>query len=325
MRLKKKKIYFHEARSIGALFGDTLRYVRQHFGVLIRTLLFVGGPYVLASSVATLLYTNEVGEISLGLHGNDRALDYKMDSLFFYVVFYSIIYLARAFLSSTMAVHMIHQERLGHKQVPTQDITREVWAHSGKILLTALSVLSLLWVIVGFLSGMIYLVYQVSDPLGFLLLFLTVVAVAIFFFPYSYLNASLYMIIFRKGKYGYRGLGIAFKVLKGNFWQAWVVFFLSSLVLFGAIWLLGQPLEIYDQVMQEFASTEILNYERYGLVAVLVSLVGNFVTTLVDGFYYILCHFQYFSNEERRTGFGLKKRVMEIGSGQTYRDFEPSY
>ena len=325
MRLKKKKIYFREARSIGSMVGDTLRYIRQHFGDIIRTLLFVGGPYVLAVSVLALIYQSEVGEFHLGLMGVNREADYFMDTVFMWVMIGSILYLGRAFLAATVAAFMLAQERAGLGKVETSDITREVWSKSPKILWTAFCALLLLWCVIAFFATMIYLVFQVSDPLGWLFSFLVGVGLLIFFFPYSYLNASLFLIVFKENKSGFRAIGKGFKVLRGNFWQAWVVFWMASAALWGALWLLKQPADVYAIIQEEFAAEQVLEYENYGLVMILLSLAWNFVTTLIDGFYYILGNFQFYSNEERASGDGLKKRILDIGAGQTYRDFEPSY
>jgi len=325
MRLKQKRIYYQESRSIGAMFSDTLRFIRQYFGDLIRTLFFVAGPYVLLLTLFALLYTNEVGEIHLGLKGNERNLDFMMDTIFFMAVLFSFKFLSRSFLSASMAVYMLERESNLYGTIAPSDLSRKLWKKSASVLFTALSVLLILWTIAVIFAVLVYMLYQVSQPLAWLFVVFMCIAVAIFFFPLSYTNASLYLIIFKENISGFKAIKKAFKTMKGNFWQGWVVFLLATVVIFGSWWLISQPVVIYDMIQNEFSDQAMFEFERFGLGMVLLTLIGDFLSTLIYGFYYTLCHFQYYSNEEKQNGTGLKKRILEIGNKKTFKEFEPSY
>lgn len=304
---------------------DTMRFIRQNFADIIKALIFVGGPFVLAFTMLYMLYQNEIGEIHLYLRGEHKWLDYRMDFAFYWMVIGSGMYYGRVFLASVSAIYMKLYEEKGKGNFTNGDISKMLMSNIWKILGTATIVLVLLWLTLGGLMVLVYVLSQITPVLGILFFMLICVGAFIFYFPYSYLNASIYMIIVQYGFSGFKAIGLGFRIMRGNFWTAWLVLFVSSLALIG-VWYLLQIPTYYAGFLQElFAGDGMLEYERYGLMMMLITLCVYFMFTMVDGFYYFLCHFLFYSNREGSSGVGLKQRIMEIGNQKSYHDFEPSY
>ena len=324
MLLKEKRIYLEEVRDFGSMLGDLLRFIRQNFGSIWKTLLFVGGPYVLALTIFVSLYENEIGEVHLGLQGTSKYIDYFMDSLLLNFVVLTGMYIGRAFLASVTASYMILHERHGDA-LTTQQVAQLLMRNTRKIMGVIGATLLLFWGIGGGLIVLGYLLTQLHEMLAAFYVIVVVIGIIIFYFPLSYVNASLYMITLREGLSGFKAIKRGFNLLKTNFWHVWLLFFVASILLWGLFYLIKQPVEIYSGIQDYFTADAQSGYSKYSVSILLLGLLATFLWTLSEGFYYFLCNFQYYSAVEKQTGNGLKRRIEQIGDGKNYRDVEPDY
>jgi hypothetical protein len=325
MRLKEKDIYFNEIRHFSAMFSTTLYYVRQNFGAVGKLLLFVAGPVMIVAIMGASWYTNEFGMFELGYAHNNNFTEGFMNFIFYYLVIFSMLYVGRLWMMAVIAAHMIKTQEKGAGKFETTAIYEVLRKNLWRIIGVVFIVLFVIWLLVVPLTLLMHVAADSFEGVGFLVGFVYVCLIMIFYFTMSYINASIFFVMFKEDFGAWKSFIHAFKVIKGNFWNTWLIMFIATGAL-GLVWaLLLTPPYVADMVYNLVVAEEIAAYEQNPWPILIVALMARLCFNLFWGFYYMLCGFNYYTSVERQTGEGLKKRIEEIGSGVTYRDVEPGY
>jgi hypothetical protein len=305
-----EKISLLEARDFGETFNVSIKFLRQNFKLFFKSMLFLAGPFLLASALAGALYSSN----SISMMSASRML--MSNPLAFYgwpfLAFILTSIVANIMLMSTVFSFMLNYLEKGPNAFTVNDVAKTLIKNIGKIfvLFLVLTLIGIfLFVIFAFIIGAITAIVPV---LGILF------AVGIFFGmmillpPLMWQLSVVYLVRMHEGGGVFDSFGRTRQVMKDNFWWTWLIVVCSAIcvIIIGIVFTL--PQFAYQMILM--VSNMRGGNADVSIPFLVVSTICTFCSSLLYSALHLINGIHYFSLNEKKYGKGLMEKINEIGN-----------
>jgi hypothetical protein len=304
----KEKINLNQSLDFTDTFNLSIRFIRQNFFHLFKTLLFIAGPFILMSSVASGYYQKSVFSPAYFRLGMVTPIWVQ-----YIIVLITSVLSSLALIGATFEYMILYKEK-GPGNFEVNDVGKAILKDTWNILWTffGLFLLSLLIFFVGFL--IYYAFLKISPVLFGIMIFFLLIAAFITLPQLVYLFSSIYFIRLKNHLSLSASISKAFYIMKGNFWWTWVVFICVGIALY-LIYLCFFVPQIVLSVIVMLSAIRGEVSDQYGTLLMVLTTFSMFFGRLMTFFIlFIITAVHYFSLEEKKEGKGLFERIDEIGT-----------
>jgi len=313
--MQAQKINFRRERDFGAVFGDSLKFIKQNFKPLLLCIFVIAGPFLLISAMGMSYFQTTAGGMqAYKFSGGDFDVASYVGS-FLLVILFSFI--AHTVLLGTVYHYMIlyYSKPFGERISPGE-VGRKVLLSFGRLFSSTLVSVILLSLLMGVLilmfAGMIASGNIAGIFLGGLLLF----ALLLIFVPVlSYYFTASFFVVTRDEVWLFSGMGKVGRYMKGNFWWTWLILFVAIVALYIIQIMFSLPASILS-MGRMFSRLSSGPYppaeEGPSLLLIGLYVFAALCSSLCSTFLLILSAFHFLSQEEKHEGEGLMSRIDEI-------------
>jgi hypothetical protein len=315
--MQTKKIHYSKERDFSSVFSDSVKYLKQNFKSLFGTVILLGGPGVLITSICISLM---MGSVITGLQ-----YQYNGSPDFVGIFGFIAIYLIISMISFSIVIciineHMIlyHLKPEGEK-ITLNEITPRVKSSFLRVLgsnLVMMVVAFLVYLVIAFTFGTIMSLFGNLGSIGFAFIIFSVIGFMALLFIYG--NIFIYQItatnfvVVRDSLFGFKALSKVRAYMKGNFWWTILIMFVASISLYILFLIIYVP--IYLLTIFSFISNqqELLSGDvPYALFSIMFFIIVLF-SFMIYTVFQVICNFNFLSHEEKHEGKGLQSRIEEI-------------
>ena len=292
---QSKPITLRRTRNFGEKLNATIEFIRANFKGLVRCIIFIGGPFMLITSVLMGFYQNNI--MSLGTNVSQPPV--PTDALFTDVI--AIAVLASFFSVLTMALLMtiINEYIVIYLEKQSSDIEpSEVWERVKKDYLMIL--ISSIGYSVVVVIGMIFLL------LPGIYLFVTL--------------SMLYIVQITERKGFFNAMGRCISLVSGKWWSTFginlVCWFIWGILLYALLipYYIVTFAELFHNI-SETGNADVFNEPStitkvLSIVFSAVYMVGSYIAMMIP---VTGVAFQYFNLVERKESTGLMQKIDTFG------------
>lgn len=320
MSTLQQKIDFRQSRDFGELFNATIKFLRQNFKPLFKSLLFIAGPFIIVSAIAAAFYQSNMFSFS-SLVRNSNMLSNIFTPAYFILIFFSI--LGSLVLMGVVYEYMLLYAEKGPGQVTPADVGRKLLADAWKIISTFLVLFFIGVVFIIFIALIIGGIGAGVPGLAILLAFFLIIGMVILAPPIIFVFSSTYLVRIHESLGVMQSLERARSMMKDNFWWTWLIMVCAYLIVMVLSLVFSIP-QMFLQFMVMFNSAKGIEGSTLETVFMVVSSVGTFGTSMLYAIYIVITTLHYFSLVEKKEGVGLFARIDDIGKKEPDH-FETSY
>lgn len=311
-----EKIEFNKERDFSETLSVAFSFIRQNFKVLISAILFLAGPLLLLSAILTSIYIQNMFNFS-AIENIDSfdMLSSILSPVYFLVIIISIV--VGILLLGIVYESMVIYEKNGREALSITTIWQAVLKDAGLLFSTFFYLMGIL-ILFGMAVTIVTLIFSAIGVVGVsIFMFLLFIAMLIFGPPLIFLISAIYPIRIRERIGNTAAFKKAYQLMRANFWNTWIVIFVSYLIVSMLALIFSLPQSIYTGAMQ----MNSLHDGTYGegstifftILNIIAILGGNIINTLL----FVIIGFHYFSTNEKVFGVGWSEKIDSIG---TYTD-----
>jgi hypothetical protein len=321
---RRQALRFERVRNFGRIMSDTRHFVRENFVVFFKTILLLGGPFILLTCALQTYY-----QVNLVSPTDDFPAANKIGS---YLALTKIYHEARWALNGfVIAIIVSHFIRVYKEKGPghfdTNDVTRSVAKDIFGNLL-AFVILFFAVTLVSFVLGYImYGLANISLGAAIGLLFAAGLGYFLLRFPFWYFVYSVFFARTSGPKpvNVFTALGTAGRVFSGNWWTTWVICFIMWLILYLLGIAVSFPVEISKMLAQLFSYNIDENSTDWKTVQTVLGTLSEFAKTIINSVFCVTIGLHFYSLKEKADGEGTKKIVDSIGMKNEDEGIEYTY
>jgi len=309
MDQKYEKIEFNVERDFSDTFNVSFKFLKQNFKPLLKTLLYLVGPFLFLSALLNGIFTQNSFDISSMISGGTSPLS-MLGPVYFFTIITSII--SGIILVGVTFEYIVLYEEKGYKGFDVKDVWQAFVKDLGRITGAFFGLLFVGIVLVIVLGIIIGLFSIMGTAGGIIIGLLMVIGLFIIGLPFAFVFIAVYLIVIREKIGFWAALSKARFLLKGNFWNTWVVIFIAYLIvgIIGVIFVIPQSI-----VTGLVTFNSIQNgVSDYSILLIVFTTIGVFGASLVNALLYIMISFQYYSLNEQKQGTGLLSQIDSIGT-----------
>ncbi|MGZ3861985.1 MAG: hypothetical protein ACXVPN_06955 [Bacteroidia bacterium] len=312
-----EKIELCRVRDFGALFNDSVAFIRINFRSFFGILLVLAGPFI----ILTGLLSGYMQSLQSKLVSSGFASDYYgsylgMISANFIgtlSIFLLIYLLTTLVTSSTVCLYLKIYDKTPGTELPLDKnlISPFLASTCWRLFHNYLSFI-LLFVVGAAILTALFAVLFIIPVLNILAGIALVIGALIIFPPMMYvLNAATFVVV-RDEITMVRAIGKIIDYMKGNFWWTWLLMIILLISLGTISSLFSLPLSVLGIMKTFVRSGGGANSDHSVLYLIFGSL--NMITQMliVVPISMIFCVFNYYNHEEQQEGTGLMDRIDEI-------------
>lgn len=314
-----EKISYQQQREFGEIFNIAVKFIRQNFKVLILSLIYIAGPFILLTSIANVIYSNSITQTLADLFRNKH---FRLFDLFNYQYFISFVIAA---LSNLIITAVVFEFMLLYFKYPTKEITistvgKGILKDFGKLALT-MFVFYLIGIVVIVVFGGISIGLS-SVHWGFTIFLVIVLIILLILFGPNllYLLSTTYLVRVFGNDSVLDSFGKTQKAMKDNFWWTWLL----MLCLFVISMIIGIAMNIPAGFVQFMISVTHMNISEFKTLFSILTTITSTLHILLTSFLLIFIAFNHFSLIEKKDGVGLIQRINEIGQSKK-QTFDQEY
>jgi len=314
-----EKIELRKVRDFGALFNDSIAFLRLNFKSLFGIILFLAGPFIIMTGlfsgymqslqskiVASSLFPNYFGS-----NGGLLAADFFGT----FGIFFLIYLLTTLVNTACICLFFKNYNNSTPEELPlTKDsvspfLVGATWRLFYNVLLVTLIMFVLGLAIVGicavlFMIPVLNILFGIALIIGCLIILPILVYIA---------NVSNYIII-RDEVLITTAIGKAFRYMRGNFWWTWLLMVAVGISLLIGLTLFNLPISILNATRTFVRSADGVSYSSHNSILYIifgaVALVGQLL--FISPIFSTFCIFNFHSQEEKNEGTGLMSRIDEL-------------
>lgn len=312
--MNQEKINLQQARDFGETFNASIKILRQNFRLFFQSILFLGGPFILLSSIAGAFYQSN----ALSMYSPSRILDMKNLLQQFglaYLLFIIAALIANLMIMGTVfSFLMVYQEK-GPGNFTVNDVGKTLRQNIGNILAIFFVFFAIGIVLVALLAGILYAIASAIPVLGVLVIIFLFLGILAFCPPFVWQFSVVYLVKMKEDKGVFESLGKTWNVLRGNFWWTWLIVVCSSIAIAIAGFVFTLPQAAY-QMFIAFSNIRGGTGE-VSIPFLMIATVCTFCATLLQSVLHLVNGVHYYSLAEKKDGEGLIERINEIGNMPT--------
>lgn len=307
-----EKIEYNKERDFSETLSASVAFIRQNFKLLISAILFLAGPLLLLNAILISIYVQNMFNLSeLAASNNLGMLSSVFSPVYFLVIIVSI-------LSGILMIGIVYEAMALYEKHPTENITvATIW---NAILKDIKLLFSTFFYLIGilFLFGigltLVIMVFFAMGVVGMtIFMFLFFIAMLIFGPPVLFLISAVYPIRIRERVSNTLAFNKAYQLVKKNFWNTWIVIFVSYLIVMILGLLFSLPHSIYTGASQLHNIYDGGLNQNSSLLITVFNVIAILGTNIVNAILYIIIGFHYFSSNEKEYGVGLTEKIDTIG------------
>ncbi|HEX8516719.1 MAG TPA: hypothetical protein VF868_11005 [Bacteroidia bacterium] len=305
--MNSEKINFRVARDFGETFNVSIKFLRQNFRLLIQSLIFMAGPFILLTAICGAYYqANAIETFSIGQARHPLA---NFGLNYFLFILAGIV--SNLAIIGTVYSFMIEYMDKGYGNFNLNDVGRRLRNNIGNILSVFFSLTLLILLFLGAIIGVFIAIGSAAPWLAVLLGVCAVIALLIFFPPLMWQLSVVYMVKMSEDENVFDSFGRTKSVMRGNFWWTWVIVICATMAIGVISFVFSIPQVAYQMI--SMISRARGNTSDVSIIFLIVATMCTFCTSLIYSLLYIINAFHYFSLAEKQDGTGLMDRINEIG------------
>jgi hypothetical protein len=274
-----EKIEFRKVRDFSGLLNSTFEFIRQNFKIILKSTIFIVGPFILLAGVFGGLYQSTV----LSFRPDMNATRFVMP-FFLYFIFLSLAVLMLVIVNYSIIDEYINSE---NEIIEIENVWQRVKSNFWKILLTAIG-------------------YSITVALASLLLIIPGIYLAV-----ALCTIFMVRIIEKKGFFD--SISRCTHIIKNNWWFTFGLVFVLGLIQ----GFLGFIFYVPTYIAMIFTTLSGIGYQKAGggSPSSVLFIITSIISSLGLIFYSISVvgiAFQYFNLVERKEATGLMAKIDTI-------------
>jgi hypothetical protein len=311
-----EKIELRKARDFGALFNDSVAFLRINFKSFFGILLFLAGPFVILTGLLMgyLQFITEKITESNVLSGNYRNTNMFLGSSITTTLLFVLIFLLTTLVTNaSIALYFTLYDKAKPEELPMQrsSISTLLAAACWRLFYNLLLFSIIMAVVALAFMGLFYLLFSVPG-LNIILIFTLVIVGFILFPPLAYIITVANFIVIRDEILITEAISKAFKYMRGNFWKTWLFIF-CTLVSLSMLYLLFNMPYLIQGFISGFtrrapgANSFAANHSLVFIIFSALSMLGRMI--IISPILTCFCVFNFYSQEESHEGTSLMNRI----------------
>ncbi len=300
--MNQQKIEFQKYRDFGQIINASFEFIKQNFGSLLKSLIFIVGPFLLVTGILLGFYQKSIFSI------------YNMTSLsemgiVFVLLIISVFLTVQMLLVTSYSFILIYLEKSEFFVIQIEEVWEGVKKNFLKVLgITFFLILLSIVAIIVFGVLVIISINATSNPFLVFLLFL------LWMIPFGYLMVKLtliYMISLYEKSGVIQSMQRSFYLTKNKWWFTFGLVFVLGLIeaFMGFVFQIPQYIVMFATMFNSMDGTGV-----DGVTEIII-----IVTSVISAFQYLLYFisiialaFYYFSLVEQKEAKGLLEKIESI-------------
>ena len=300
--MNQQKIEFQKYRDFGQIINASFEFIKQNFGSLLKSLIFIVGPFLLVTGILLGFYQKSIFSI------------YNMTSLsemgiVFVLLIISVFLTVQMLLVTSYSFILIYLEKSEFFVIQIEEVWEGVKKNFLKVLgITFFLILLSIVAIIVFGVLVIISINATSNPFLVFLLFL------LWMIPFGYLMVKLtliYMISLYEKSGVIQSMQRSFYLTKNKWWFTLGLVFVLGLIeaFMGFVFQIPQYIVMFATMFNSMDGTGV-----DGVTEIII-----IVTSVISAFQYLLYFisilalaFYYFSLVEQKVAKGLLEKIESI-------------
>jgi len=308
--MSTEKINFKEVRDFGEVFNVSVKFIRQNFKSLFKSLIFIAGPLIFIAAISGAFYQSSAVTMFSSKNFLNNPDPFAQFGVTYFLFIFASLFSHLALLGTTFA-YMIAYNNNGPGNIKTSDVSSILFKNAGKIiggffLYTLLIIIAV--IVIAFFIGIFGAIHA---ALGVIMGFLLVIGMLIVAPPFMWQFSVFYLSAMHDNSSITSGMSKTRRVMKGDFWWTWVIVVCSAIAV-GIIGVVFSFPQLIYQMILMFGNIQNETQE-ISIPFIIVATICTFCVQLIYSIYYIICGFHYYSLAEKKDGDGLLERIDEIG------------
>ncbi|MDT8411604.1 MAG: hypothetical protein RQ875_04010 [Vicingaceae bacterium] len=308
-----EKIEYNKERDFSETLSASVVFIRQIFKPLISAILLLAGPLLLLNAILISIYTHNIFNFNdLSNNNNLEMLASVFSPVYFLVILFSI-------LSGILIIGIVYETMALYEKYPTEKITvATIWyaiLKDIKLLFSTFFYLLGILFIFGIALSLVMLVFFALGVAGItIFMFLFFIAMLIFGPQILFFISAIYPIRIRERVSNSFALNKSYQLVKNNFWNTWLVIFVSYLIIMILGLFFSLPQSIYTGASQLHNIYDGGFNQNSSVMLTVFNVIAILGTNIVNAILYIIIGFHYFSSNEKVFGVGLAEKIETIGN-----------
>ncbi len=300
--MAQNKIEFQRYRDLGQILNSTFEFIRQNFLPLLKSLVFIVGPFLLLTGILLGFYQKSVFSFF-------QLTSFSQMGLILFLMAISIFLTTQMMLASVYSFILIYLSKDEFTPITIEEVWDSVKQYFFKILGLTLTLIFLMVAAVLFFVLFIGLTSgSTPNPFLVFLLFL------LFIIPFIFIGVKLslvYIIALYEKSGIWESIRRSFYLIKNKWWLTFGVIFVVGIIqgVMGVIFQIPQYIVIYATMFNSLDGSGVS-----GVTEIIIML-----TTVISAFQYLLAAitiialaFLYFSLAEQKEAKGLIEKIESI-------------
>ncbi|MDQ3046570.1 MAG: hypothetical protein M3R27_03410 [Bacteroidota bacterium] len=333
--MMQEKISYNQERDFGSTFNIAIKFIRENFKILIQSITFIAGPFILLSAIATVLYQNSIAQAAGNLFRDGR---FHFFDLINYQ--YGISFIISS-LSNLIMTAVVFEVMKLYSIMPASEITVSkvgiALLNDFKKLFWTMILFYLIIVGIGIVVGGISIGFSTAHwGFAVLAIFLLVIFLLLAGPNVMYILSITYLVrIVEQNDEQHRDewmgkpkawQGVVKAInrarfgMKSNYWWTW----LMMLCLFIIVMIIAVALNLPASILGFIIGLTHMDATEYSTLFSIMKVATNTFYLILSAFVFIIMAFHHFSVMESKEGTGLMARINEIGQKQAH-EFNQDY
>ncbi len=314
--MPQQKIEFRKERDFGAVFGDSLKFIKQNFKSFFASIIFIVGPFILLMGAGYGYMQTTIMNIAYNPSANPSGV---FNSTYFLSIAIMMLggLLANILLSGVVYNYMIiYNEKTIEERITVTEVGKRVWSNIGRLAIASLIffitliLISTVLVLIG-----IGLVSMMGIVAGVLIALLLIVGLIIYMPVLMYFVPAAFFVVVRDGDPIFSSMRKVKNYLSGNFWWTWLLMVVVMISLGILQMLFNMPASIIS-MMNTFTRLSDMNngQAEHGsnVLIIVFYTLGMFLTYCTSSISHLISAFNFMNHEEQHEGKGIMSRIDEI-------------
>ena len=311
-----EKIELRKARDFGALFNDSVAFLRTNFKSFFGIILFLAGPFVILTGLLmgyVQFIAEKITESNI-ISGNLKTTNMFLGSSVTTTLLFVLIFLLTTLVTNaSIALYFTLYDKAKPEELPIQrsSISQPLAAACWRLFYNLLLFSIIMAVVALAFIGIFFLLFLVPG-LNIVLIFALVIAGLILFPPLAYVVTVANFIVIRDEILITDAISKALKYMRGNFWKTWLFIF-CTLVSLSMLYLLFSLPSIVQGFISVFtrrapgANSFAANHSLTFIIFSALSMFGRMI--IISPILTCFCVFNFYSQEESHEGTSLMNRI----------------
>ncbi len=319
MNVRPVPLRLERLRNFGEVFSDAMKFIRQNFGAFFKTVLFLVGPFLVLSSAASMYFQIEALDIDpyerMNRFGSLLAKSALIDRS---------AWLFNGLITALVISHFFKVfKQKGAGKFTVSDVVTSIFSD---FLNTALTFIVVAFLTVAFGALIFVIIFGMASSANVggsvLLVMGGGIGYLILAFPVWYWMFSVFFVRAMDEDIGvFSALLYAQRIISGQFWKTWAIFFCFWLLLYVVAMCISIPSTIASGLAGVWSDQNFFeDADNYRAMQLIFSSIALFGRAMVYSSFMVPVALHFFSLRESEEGDGIRKQIEEIGKRQAEED-----